>query len=476
MNEFFSFRYRINYEMMEEAKHCIIHYDSIQVKGSLRAVTEVSLKSLKENQEIRKNLGGDNYHYEQCLGVPDSLNSSYFLHPECFKKFTYAKTLAKRKGGEENPSANKFQKLTRSRQDVDVTPGERGIFPDICMICKKKKIKVNKKDCYTTQIVTREAENSLKNAAEMKNDTLMLLAINEVDLIAKEFKKHDKCYRDYTRIIYEHDDRKEDLVYDVGNYECVVKIVEEQVMSLFKCVSMDVLMEVYGIGDKHTQYRCKLKNRLLNTFGDKIIFLSPDYHSAQVIISSKCFKEQSYSSLSNDLKPEILLKNSANYLRELVKESIKSCGKLSWPPTVEELQDVKRNPPNDLLHFIKMLLLGDNHQHVVSGQKWNIIRSIADDLMYSISSRKYFTLKHCSLALGLHGMTGQKEPILLLSKLGHCITYDEVREIETAQSEIALDLQRNSSILPLQPRTNAVKVSNKFLINIFKLQQTNNNI
>ena len=44
---------------------------------------------------------------------------------------------------------------------MDVTPGECGIFPDICMICKKKKIKVNKKDCYTTKIVTHGAENSL---------------------------------------------------------------------------------------------------------------------------------------------------------------------------------------------------------------------------------------------------------------------------------------------------------------------------
>ena len=88
--------------------------------------------------------------------------------------------------------------------------------------------------------------------------------------------------------------------------------MDEQVISLFKCVSMDVLMEGYGIGDKHTQYRFKLKNRLLNTFDDKIIFISPDYHAAQVIISSKCFKEQNYSSLSNDLKPGILFEKSAN--------------------------------------------------------------------------------------------------------------------------------------------------------------------
>ena len=58
---------------------------------------------------------------------------------------------------------------------------------------------------------------------------------------------------------------------------------------------MDVLMELYGIGDKHPQYRLKLKNRLLNTFGDKVTFLSPNYHSAQIVISRKCFQEQSLS-------------------------------------------------------------------------------------------------------------------------------------------------------------------------------------
>ena len=44
-----------------------------------------------------------------------------------------------------------------------------------------------------------------------------------------------------------------------------------------------------------------------------------------------------------------------------------------------------------------------------------IVRSIADDLVYNISNRSIVTLKHCLLALGLHGMTGQKQPILLLS-------------------------------------------------------------
>ena len=36
----------------------------------------------------------------------------------------------------------------------------------------------------------------------------MLLEIHEVDPIAKEFKKHDKCYLNYTRLIYENLERE----------------------------------------------------------------------------------------------------------------------------------------------------------------------------------------------------------------------------------------------------------------------------
>ena len=82
----------------------------------------------------------------------------------------------------------------------------------------------------------------------------------------------------------------------------------------------------------------------------------------------------------------------------------------------------------------------------MSEKKMTIVRSIADDLVYNISNRSILTLKHCSLALGLHGMTGQKQPILLLSQLGHCISYDAVREMETAQEEVAQLSQQNCTL------------------------------
>ena len=236
-----------------------------------------------------------------------------------------------------------------------------------------------------------------------------------------------------------------------------MKIIEEQVIRQFKCVSITVLMTVYGISDNHAQYRYKLKNRLQNTFSDTITFLSPDYHSTQIVISTKCFKEQSLSSFMSDFEPEIILKNAANYLRSSVINSYNEVEKLSWSPTVEELKEERRNPLMILLKFLCDLIIGKPSQCEVSEKKMRIVRSIADDLVYNISNRSIDTLKHCSLALGPHGMTGAKQPILLLSQLGYCISYDAAREIETAQEEIAQPSQENF-ILPVLATAEDTKV------------------
>ena len=53
----------------------------------------------------------------------------------------------------------------------------------------------------------------------------------------------------------------------------------------------------------------------------------------------------------SDFEPEIILKNAANYLRSSVINSYSEAGELSWPPTVEELKEERRNSPMILLKF-----------------------------------------------------------------------------------------------------------------------------
>ena len=80
------------------SRTCFIHYGSIKVSNHLTKVSEASFPTLLECKNIRQSLGEENSHHEQCNGIPAALEErELHYHRECYQKFTYAKTLIKRK-------------------------------------------------------------------------------------------------------------------------------------------------------------------------------------------------------------------------------------------------------------------------------------------------------------------------------------------------------------------------------------------
>ena len=117
----------------------------------------------------------------------------------------------------------------------------------------------------------------------------MLVAVH-TDLIAKEFMRHEKCYRENTRIVREGADEEEsgDEANARGDYDLVSTIVKENILGEHQCMSMEALQTAYGVGVGSRQSRHKLQERLLKSFEDQIIFLSREYHSPRLVISSEC--------------------------------------------------------------------------------------------------------------------------------------------------------------------------------------------
>ena len=171
---------------------CLIHYSSIKTTTTLTRASDASFQMLLEFKRIRQSLGGENGHDEQCNGVPESLGEKeLYYHRECYQKFTYAKTILKRKSiqDKDTKEIRKFKQLSCSSSDIgegsksDAT----GLFPHQCMICKKDSFKIKGKRQVLCRIITKSAENTIKQAAELRNDQDMLLTIKGVGLIAKEF-------------------------------------------------------------------------------------------------------------------------------------------------------------------------------------------------------------------------------------------------------------------------------------------------
>ena len=76
---------------MASRKSCVVHYEIINEKYSfLENISENAYQRILEAKTIHEELGGANFHREQCLNVPDVLDPAVHavhLNP-CYKKFT----------------------------------------------------------------------------------------------------------------------------------------------------------------------------------------------------------------------------------------------------------------------------------------------------------------------------------------------------------------------------------------------------
>ena len=69
---------------------------------------------------------------------------------------------------------------------------------DLWFIRNKKKVKGERQYIKVTQ--TTVACDKIQLTENLNKDYDILLAATGEDLIAKEFKIHEKCYKDYTRV------------------------------------------------------------------------------------------------------------------------------------------------------------------------------------------------------------------------------------------------------------------------------------
>ena len=63
------------------------------------------------------------------------------------------------------------------------------------------------------------------------------------------------------------------------------------------------------------------------------------------------------------------------------------------------------------------------------------ILSVAQDLVYGVSGGKKWTAKHIGLSYTLHQSTGSKDLVQLFHNAGHCLSYDQTLQVDTARAE-----------------------------------------
>ena len=137
-----------------------------------------------------------------------------------------------------------------------------------------------------------------------------------------------------------------------------------------------------------------------------------------------CLEMQSFSKVV-EFDKEKVVKRSATILHEIVLKFIEDSPSLPWPPSIERLTSDERQCPWQLKLFFKVLLLAPEAHHTESEIASRLSDSFSQDVIYAVSRGTFITLKHACIGLGLHSLTGQKLTLVVLSRFGHCINYEQ---------------------------------------------------
>ena len=110
--------------------------------------------------------------------------------------------------------------------------------------------------------------------------------VRDLDLIVREFKIHKNCCHDFTRgyesrVVSVKKDRTpqsspQPPTYEKDDFDNKIrnkKFISSHINEEGQCISMKILLEIYGVGLGDTRYRSKLKQRLKGYFKDSISFL-----------------------------------------------------------------------------------------------------------------------------------------------------------------------------------------------------------
>ena len=100
-------------------------------------------------------------------------------------------------------SQEKSADISTRRKRSKLSDGQisRDVYPKECNLCNKYRIMRKGKYIFPVTISTQQAANTIKDAAEAKEDKKLLFEIKDLDLTAKEFTYHDACYREYSLFI-----------------------------------------------------------------------------------------------------------------------------------------------------------------------------------------------------------------------------------------------------------------------------------
>ena len=307
---------------------------------------------------------------------------------------------------------------------------------------------------------TSQACDTIKQAADNKMDEDIQMLIRGVsnDLIAAQAKYHKSCYAEYL-----HAGPKE------SNLETPYTIAFNQLISdltLFikagKAFTMASLLTKYkdtlekmGVASRSYSSQ-RLKVRLQKHFKNEIVFHQQSHRrTSELLYSSSISLESVINSAymksplgsksddsdaipaGSDERTRLLYR-----VAKLIKGDITDCqGIPIRPPNLHDLTLISARSliPESLYWILRWIISNpSSEEDEFTSPRCNSktdekrILMLAQDVVHCASHSRIKMPKHVSLAISLRHLTGSKQLVTMLSRMGHCSSYDEVEIIDTS--------------------------------------------
>ena len=175
-----------------------------------------------------------------------------------------------------------------------------------------------------------------------------------------------------------------------------------------------------------------LTRKLLEKFKDSLCISLLDHRKGNVLYGSALSEDDAIASLHiEEEKRQTIIRSAALHLRNEIQEMPK--WRTPTPTSVETLKTCSPDLPDDLLLFSRTLLCGlrkptgDTNADNVDRK----VMAMTSDAVFNASRGSVRPWKQTVLGLGLGTLPGSKLILRILNRLGHSLSYDEVKALET---------------------------------------------
>ena len=155
---------------MEEL-FCVVQYkNSASTYAKMKNISWINKQKIYEAKILREEIGGENYHEEQCLLLPSEIiDSKHGIHLNpCYKKFT--KILSNKQFKRKQISdESDLEPPTRPKRLCLDANEKKYVYPKECNLCKKHHLRRKGRLYFPVTITTENAVQAIKSSAKAKN-------------------------------------------------------------------------------------------------------------------------------------------------------------------------------------------------------------------------------------------------------------------------------------------------------------------